>query len=85
MVDAHSKRPEVIGPMKTTTAEVTASAICNVFARHGLPKKVVSNNGSPFQLAEYKEFLRQNGIQKILVSPYHPSSNGLAEQFFQMV
>ena len=38
---------------------------------------------SPFQSAEYEEFLRQNGIQRILVSPYHPSSNGLAERFVQ--
>lgn len=83
MVDAHSKWPEVIGPMKTTTAEATANAMRNIFARYGLPKQIVSDNGPPFQSAEYKEFLRQNGIQKILVSPYHPSSNGLAEWFVQ--
>ena len=52
-------------------------------ARYGLPAQVVSNNGPPFQSAEYEEFLRQNSIQRILVSPYHPSSNGLAEQFAQ--
>ena len=83
MVDAHSKWPEVIGPMKTTTAEATANAMRNIFPRYGLPKQIVSDNGPPFQSAEYEEFLRQNGIQKILVSPYHPSSNGLAERFVQ--
>ena len=49
---------------------------------YGLPKQIVSD-GPPFQSAEYEEFLRQNGIQRILVSPYHPSSNGLAERFVQ--
>ena len=83
VVDAHSKWPEVIGPMKTTTAEATANALRNIFARYGLPKQIVSDNGPPFQSAEYEEFLRQNGIQRILVSPYHPSSNGLAERFVQ--
>jgi len=73
----------VIGPMKTTTAEATANAMRNIFARYGLPKEVVSDNSPPFQSAEYGEFLRQNGIQKILVSPCHPSSNGLAERFVQ--
>ena len=83
IVDAHSKWPEVICPMKTTTAEATANAMGNIFARYGLPKQIASDNGPPFQSAEYEEFLRQNGIQSILVSPYHPSSNGLAEQFVQ--
>ena len=55
----------------------------NIFPRYGLPTQVVSDNGPPFESAEYEEFLRQNGIQRILVSPYHPSSNGLAERFVQ--
>ena len=83
MVDAHSNWPEVIGPMKTTTADSTINAMRNIFVRYGLPTQVVSDNGPPFQSAEYEEFLRQNGIQRILVSPYHPSSNGLAERFLQ--
>lgn len=37
MVDAHSKWPEVIDTMKTTTAKATANAMRNVFARYGLP------------------------------------------------
>ena len=69
--------------MKTTTADSTINAMRNIFARYGLPTQVVSDNGPPFQSAEYEEFLRQNGIQRILVSPYHPSSNGLGERFVQ--
>ena len=55
----------------------------NIFARYGFPKQIFSDNGPPFQSAEYEEFLRQNGMQRILVSPYHPSSNSLAEWFVQ--
>ena len=83
MVDAHSKWPEVIGPMKTTTADSTINATSNIFARYGLPTQVVRENRPPFQSAEHEEFLRQNGMQRILVSLYHPSSNGLAERFVQ--
>ena len=83
MVDAHSKWPGVISPMKTTTADSTINAMHNIFARYGLPTQVISNNGPPFQSAEYEGLLQQNGIQRILVSPYHPSSNGLAERFVQ--
>ena len=55
----------------------------HIFARYGLPTQVVSNNSPPFQSVEYEEFPRQNGIQRILVSPYHSSSNRLAERFVQ--
>ena len=75
MVDAHSKWPEVIGSMKTTTAEATTNAIRSIFARYGLPNQIVSDNGPAFQSSEYQEFLQQNGIQQI--------SNGLAERFVQ--
>ena len=83
VVDAHSKWPEVISPMKTTTAESTYNALRNIVTRYWLPTQVVSDNGPPFSSSEYEGFLHQNGIQRILVSPYHPSSNGLAERFVQ--
>ena len=69
--------------MKTTTADSNINAMGQIFARYGLPTQVVSNNSPPFQSVEYEEFPRQNGIQRILVSPYHPSSNRLAERFVQ--
>ena len=75
MVDAHSKWPEVIGPMKTTTADSIIDAM--------LLTQVVSDNGPPFQCKDYEDILRENGIRRILVSHYHPSSNGLAERFVQ--
>jgi hypothetical protein len=83
VVDAHSKWPEVIGPMKLTTAGSTISALRCIFGRYGLPEQVVSDNGPPFQSVEYEDFLKQNGIQRVLVSPYHPASNGQAERFVQ--
>ena len=44
---------------------------------------MLSDNGPPFQSEEYEEFLRQSGIQRIFVSSYHPTSNGLTEHFLQ--
>ena len=78
--DAHSKWPEVIIPMTSTTPEATASAMRNIFAIYGLPN---NDNGPPLKSAENEEFLRQNGIHRTLVSPYYPSWNGLAERFVQ--
>ena len=48
MVDAYSKWPEVIGPMRSTNADATTSAMRNIFSRYGIPDQVVSDRGPPF-------------------------------------
>ena len=73
IMDAHSKWPEVV-MMSSATA---------LFTHFGLPEQLVLENGLQFTFDEFAEFMKGNGIKHILSSPYHPSSNGLAEQFFQ--
>jgi len=81
LVDGCSKWPEVTGPVRSTDAAATISVLSNLFTRYGFPEQVVSDNGPPFQSKEYGDFLRLNGIQRVLVSPYHPAANGQAETF----
>ena len=49
-----------------------------MFAQHGLPEEVVSGNEPQFTSNEFAEFMGKNGIKHTLVSPYHPQSNGAA-------
>ena len=80
IVDAHSKWPEVI-PMSSTTSQATIRALRQLFAAHGLPQQLVSDNGPQFSSEEFATFLAKNGVKHIRSSPYHPSTNGLAERF----
>ena len=80
LIDAHSKWPEVI-PMSSTTSLATIHALRNLFASYGLPRQLVSDNGPQFTSSEFAVFLRRNGVKHIQSSPYHPSTNGLAERF----
>lgn len=82
IVDAYSKWPEVI-PMSSTTSRATISTLMSVFATHGLPVRVVTDNGPQFCSDEFSEFLRSNGIQHTRSAPYHPSTNGEAERLVQ--
>ena len=80
LVDAHSKWPEVI-EMPSTSAEKTVEVLRFLFASYSLPEQLVSDNGPQFTFETFQEFMKQNGVKHILCSPYHPSSNGLAERF----
>ena len=83
IVDAFSKWPEVIEMNCSTTAK-TIEALQHVFAIHGLPEQIVSDNGAPFISDEFNHFMKENGIRHLRSAPYHPATNGLAERFIQI-
>ena len=82
VVDAYSKWMEVV-PVKSATSQATIEKLRTIFVTHGLPEMLVSDNGSVFASAEFQEFTSRNAIRHVFVSPYHPSSNGLAERVVQ--
>ena len=82
VVDAHSKWLEVkIVP--STSSQATIHALRSIFAIHGLPDIIVSDNGTAFTSSEFNDFMQKNGIRHIKSPPYHPASNGLAERAVQ--
>ena len=79
VIDAHSKWMEV-HIMRSTTSAATIVKLKEIFATHGLPETIVSDNGPNFTSAEFENFLSKNGVKHTKVSPYHPASNGQAER-----
>jgi hypothetical protein len=82
LVDACTMWLEVL-PMSTTTSKATIERLRSVFAVHGLPERIVTNNGLQFTSQGFAEFLERNGMVHVRLAPYHPSSNGLAERAVQ--
>ena len=82
VVDAYSKWLEVL-PVVNATSHTTIDRLRSLFATHGLPELLVSDNGTAFTSEEFRVFLSNNGIRHARVSPYHPASNGLAERAVQ--
>ena len=78
IVDAHSKWVEIF-PTSSITSTCTISLLRSCFARWGLPVVLVSDNGTCFTSSEFQEFVQKNGIRHVRSAPFHPSSNGLAE------
>ena len=65
------------------TSTVTIDQMRSIFATHGLPEMLVTDNGTVFTSNEFKSFTKQNGIRHVTFAPYHPASNGLAERAVQ--
>lgn len=60
-------------------AESKKNACLLVFATHGIPIKLCSDNGPPFNSAFFWSFAAQLGIIHITSNPYYPRGNGMAE------
>ncbi|XP_055523194.1 uncharacterized protein K02A2.6-like [Wyeomyia smithii] len=79
-VDAYSKWVEIV-KTSSTTSVATITILRSLFARLGMPETLVSDNGSQFTSAEFRQFCLENGIDHVTTSPYHPQSNGQAERY----
>ena len=57
----------------------------SIFARHGIPEKVISDNGPQFSSHEFSQFASTYCFEYVTSSPYFPQSNGEAERAVQTI
>ncbi|XP_055911903.1 uncharacterized protein K02A2.6-like [Eupeodes corollae] len=79
VVDSNSRFPFVIR-MSSTTSQATIHALRSIFALEGLPKVIVSDNGTQFTSKEFQQFCQDHSILHMTSAPFNPESNGLAER-----
>lgn len=81
IVDYYSKYPELC-KLDSKTASSLVVHCKSVFARHGIPREIISDN-MPFNSATFKAFLSEWGVEGTTSSPRYPQSNGESERFVQ--
>ena len=69
--------------MMMMTAPQTVKTLRSIFSTHGIPLRVVTDNGPQFVAKEFEDFCTANGVKHTLSAPYHPATNGEAERFVQ--
>ncbi|KRX62859.1 Transposon Tf2-9 polyprotein [Trichinella sp. T9] len=79
VVDAFSKWLEVI-PISEMSTRTVIEELRQLFATHGLPNTIVSDNAAQFASAEFQQFLKRGEIRHARIAPFHPASNGQAER-----
>ena len=66
-------------PLSTIESKDVISFLMKVFARHGIPEVIVTDNGPQFCSDKTKAFLGLYGVLVQFVTVYHPESNGMVE------
>lgn len=84
VTDYYSLYPEVIR-LHTTTAEAVITSMKAIFARHGVPSEVFTDNGLQFSSESFRRFAEEWNFVHTTSSPHYPQSNGLVEKSVQTV
>ena len=56
-----------------------------IFTRFGVPREIVTDNGTQFTSKLMKELTKKYGINHCKSSPYHPQANGQVESTNKVV
>jgi len=78
-VDSASKWVEAI-PSRTNDAKAVVKFLReNIFARFGMPRAIISDQGTYFNNRSFDSLLKGYSIVHRLATPYHPKTSGQVE------
>lgn len=84
VVDYFSRYFE-IAKLKNTTSQSIVNHLKSIFARHGIPDTLVSENGPQYSSSVYQTFSKDYGFRHQTSSPHYPQGNSEAERAVQTV
>ena len=84
VVDYHSRYFE-IAKLPDTKSTTVITYTKSIFARHGIPSEVISDNGPQYSSKDFSLFAKQWEFKHTTVSPLYPQANGLVEKEVQTV
>uniref|UniRef100_A0A0S7ESR5 Gypsy retrotransposon integrase-like protein 1 n=1 Tax=Poeciliopsis prolifica TaxID=188132 RepID=A0A0S7ESR5_9TELE len=79
IIDYYSNYPEM-ALLANMSSNCIITHAKSIFARHGIPHVVVSDNGPCFNSREWQRFAEQYDFKHITSSPHYAQSNGKAEK-----
>jgi len=84
VIDYFSRYIEVAKLTQETSNAIIAH-LKSIFARHGIPQELVTDNGPQYSSREFMQFAKRYSFKHQTSSPCFPQSNGEAERGVQTV
>lgn len=85
IVDYFSEFIEVEELKDNTYSSTVIEKLAKIFAVHGIPVKLITDNGPQFSSHKFREFAENWNFTHITTSPYHHQANGMVERANQTV
>ncbi|XP_060748945.1 uncharacterized protein LOC132861438 [Tachysurus vachellii] len=82
MVDYATRYPEAV-PLRKATSQSVARELLLLFSRVGIPKDILSDQGTPFMSKLMMDLCRLLQLKHLRTSVYHPQTDSLVERFNQ--
>ncbi|XP_053486641.1 uncharacterized protein LOC128611284 [Ictalurus furcatus] len=82
LVDYATRYPEAV-PLRKATSQNIARELVLLFSRVGIPKDVLTDQGTPFVSKLMADLCRLLQVKHLRTSVYHPQTDGLVERFNQ--
>lgn len=83
-IDKRTWYPEV-AKTHSTASQPSKEKLKTMFATHGTPRQLKSDNGPPFNSRKWAEFAKTEGFHRPRVTPEHARANGEAESFMKLL
>lgn len=83
LVDYHGSRLIVLEPLRWPTTAEVLRVVDRAIEEHGAPRRVLTDRGSVFQSAPFRDAMAEYGIEHTLTKPHHPWTNGRIERLFR--
>ena len=85
VVDYYSKYVEIEPLGRDSTSENVIKKLKSIFARHGIPRTLITDSGTQLTSITFKKFANEWNFNHITSSPHHQQSNGQVERTIQTV
>ena len=83
-MDQRTRRYPKVEEVFSTAIKPTKEKLKEIFALHGMPNQIQSDNSPPFNSKEFAALAEEEGCQHHRVIPLHLRANGPVERFIQV-